>query len=113
LFLLFSIYSFSLLFTIFYSYVLFVGHFIVGVPKRGTNGGFDSSRTGGSGAGAFRVGPPPLTTDEARNQAFGMSSKEEEDEEDKAQEVSEEEVDGSQQHNYRFLFLVNFYFQLD
>jgi hypothetical protein len=42
-----------------------------------------------------------------------MSSKEEENEEDKAQEVSEEEVDGSQQHNYRFLFLVNFYFQLD
>jgi hypothetical protein len=39
------------------------------------------------------------------NQAFGMSSE--------AEEVDEEEVDGGQQHNYRFLFLVNFYSQLD
>jgi hypothetical protein len=69
--------------------------------------------------------PPQLTTDEAMNQAFGTSSEDEEDEdeEDEAEEVSEEEVDGGhqdgaqqdwgQQHNYRFLFLVNFYSQLD
>jgi hypothetical protein len=44
--------------------------------------------------------PPPLTTDEAMNQAFGMSSE-------------EEEADRGQQHNYMFLFLVNFYSQLD
>jgi hypothetical protein len=44
------------------------------------------------------------------NQAFGTSSKEEEDE---AEEVRKEETDGGQQHNYRFLFLVNFYSQLD
>jgi hypothetical protein len=86
LFLLFSIYSFSLLFTIFYSYVLFAGHFIEGAPKRRANGGFDSSRAGP---------PPQLTTDEAMNQAFGMSS-EEEDEEDEVEEVSEEEADGGQ-----------------
>jgi hypothetical protein len=41
-----SIYSFSLLFTIFYSYVLFAGHYIEGAPKRRANGGFDSSRAG-------------------------------------------------------------------
>jgi hypothetical protein len=57
-------------------------------------------------------------TDEAMNQAFGTSSKEDEDEEDEAEEVGEEEADGghqdgAQQHNYRFLFLVNFYSQLD
>jgi hypothetical protein len=34
---------FSLLFTIFYSYFLFAGHFVKEAPKRGTNGGFDSS----------------------------------------------------------------------
>jgi hypothetical protein len=28
-------------------------------------------------------------------------------------EAGEEEVDGGQQHNYKFLFLVNFYSQLD
>jgi hypothetical protein len=39
------------------------------------------------------------------NQAFGMSSDDE--------EASEEEADGGQQHNYMFLFLVNFYSQLD
>jgi hypothetical protein len=59
-------------------------------------------------------------TDEAMNHAFGMSSEQEEDEED---EVSKEEADeghqdraqqdGGQQHNYMFLFLVNFYSQLD
>jgi hypothetical protein len=49
--------------------------------------------------------PPPLTTDEAMNQAFGTLSEEEED--------SEEEADRGQHHNYRFLFLVNFYSQLD
>jgi hypothetical protein len=48
LFLLISICSFSLLFTIFYSYFLFVGHFVEGAPKRGANGGFDSSLVGGS-----------------------------------------------------------------
>jgi hypothetical protein len=52
------------------------------------------------------------------NHAFGMSS-----EEDEAEEVGEEEVDeghqdeaqqdGGPQHNYKFLFLVNFYSQLD
>jgi hypothetical protein len=50
------------------------------------------------------------------NQAFGTSFEEEEDEEDEedeAEEVGEEEADGGQQHNYRFLFLVNFYSQLD
>jgi hypothetical protein len=52
-------------------------------------------------------------TDEAMNQAFGTLSEEEEDEEDKAEEVGEEEADGGQQHNYMFLFLVNFYSQLD
>jgi hypothetical protein len=62
-------------------------------------------------------------TDEVMNQAFGTSSKEDEDEEDEAEEVAEEEADGGhrdgaqqdggQQHNYRFLFLVNFYSQLD
>jgi hypothetical protein len=35
----------------------------------------------------------PLMTDEAMNQAFGMSF---EDEEDEAEEVSEEEADGGQ-----------------
>jgi hypothetical protein len=50
-------------------------------------------------------------TDEAMNQAFGTSS--EEEEEDEAEEVSEEEANGGQQHNYMFLFLVNFYSQLD
>jgi hypothetical protein len=45
------------------------------------------------------------------NQVFGTSSEEEEDE-------AEEEADGGhqdegQQHNYMFLFLVNFYSQLD
>jgi hypothetical protein len=50
LFLLISIYSFSLLFTIFYSYFLFAGYFIEGAPKRGANGGFYSSRAGGSRA---------------------------------------------------------------
>jgi hypothetical protein len=59
--------------------------------------------------------PPRLMTDEAMNQAFGTLSEEEEDEdeEDKAEEVGEEEADGGQQHNYMFLFLVNFYSQLD
>jgi hypothetical protein len=56
---------------------------------------------------------PQLTTDETMNQAFGTLSEEEEDEEDKAEEVGEEEADGGQQHNYMFLFLVNFYSQLD
>jgi hypothetical protein len=61
---------------------------------------------------------PQLTTDEAMNQAFSMSS-----EEDEVEEVGEEEAngghqdgaqqDGGKQHNYRFLFLVNFYSQLD
>jgi hypothetical protein len=46
-------------------------------------------------------------------QAFGMSSEEEEDKEDEAKEVSEKEVDRGHQDNYRFLFLVNFYSQLD
>jgi hypothetical protein len=50
-------------------------------------------------------------TDEAMNQAFGMSS--EEEEEDEVEEVGEEEADGGRQHNYRFLFLVNFYSHLD
>jgi hypothetical protein len=90
---------FSLLFTIFYSYVLFAGHFIEGAPKRGANGGFDSSRAA-----------PLLTTDEAMNHAFGTSSEEEEDE---VEEVGEEEADGGQQHNHMFLSLVNFYSQLD
>jgi hypothetical protein len=35
--------------------------------------------------------PPQLTIDDAMNQAFGTSSKE-----DEAEEVSEEEVDGGQ-----------------
>jgi hypothetical protein len=52
--------------------------------------------------------PPLLTTDEAMNQGFSMSS-----EEGEAEEVDEEEADKGQQHNYRFLFLVNFYSQLD
>jgi hypothetical protein len=48
------------------------------------------------------------------NQAFGTSSEEEEDEEeDEAEEVGEKEADEGLQHNYRFLFLVNFYSQLD
>jgi hypothetical protein len=51
---------------------------------------------------------PQLTTDETMNQAFGTLS-----EEGKGEEVNEEEVDGGQQHSYRFLFLVNFYSQLD
>jgi hypothetical protein len=34
-------------------------------------------------------------------------------EEGEAEEVDEEEADKGQQHNYRFLFLVNFYSQLD
>jgi hypothetical protein len=37
---------------------------------------------------------PPLTIDEAMNQAFGTLSEEEEDKEDEAEEVSEEEADG-------------------
>jgi hypothetical protein len=52
-----------------------------------------------------------LTIDEAMNQAFGTSSEEEEEEE--VEEVGKEEADGGQQHNYRFLFLVKFYSQLD
>jgi hypothetical protein len=40
-------------------------------------------------------------------------SSEVEEEEDEVEEVSEEEVDGGRQHNYRFLFLVNFYSHLD
>jgi hypothetical protein len=36
------------------------------------------------------------------NQAFGTSSEEE------VEEVGKEEADGGHQHNYRFLFLVNF-----
>jgi hypothetical protein len=61
---------------------------------------------------------PQLMTDEAINQAFGTSS-----EEDKGEEDDEEETDGGhqdgapqdggQQHSYKFLFLVNFYSQLD
>jgi hypothetical protein len=84
---------------------LFAGHFVEGVPKRGANGGFDSSRAGGS-----QAAPHPLMTDEAMNQTFGTSSEEEEDE---AEEVGEEEVDRGRQYNYMFLFLVNFYSQLD
>jgi hypothetical protein len=73
------------------------------VPKRGANGGFDSSRAGSSSAGTSRAGPP-LTTDEAMNQAFGTSSKEEEHE---VEEVGKEEADGGhqdggQQHDYMF-----------
>jgi hypothetical protein len=66
---------------------------------------------------------PQLTTDEAMNQVFGTSFEEDKDEEDEAEEVGEEEADGGhqdgaqqdkgQQHNYKFLFLVNFYSQLD
>jgi hypothetical protein len=103
---------FALLFTIFYSYVLFAGHFIEGAPKRGANGGFDSSQAGGSWAGASRAAPL-LTANEAMNQAFGTSSEEEEDEEDEAEEVGEKEADEGLHHNYMFLFLVNFYSQLD
>jgi hypothetical protein len=33
--------------------------------------------------------------------------------EEEVEEAGEEEVDGGQQHNYKFLFLVNFYSQLD
>jgi hypothetical protein len=46
------------------------------------------------------------------NQAFGTLS-EEEDQEDEGEEVGEEEADGGQQHNYRFILLDNFYSQLD
>jgi hypothetical protein len=53
---------------------------------------------------------PPLTTDEAMNQTFGTSSEEEEDE---VEEVGREEADRGQQHKYKFLFLVNFYSELD
>jgi hypothetical protein len=42
-----------------------------------------------------------LMIDEAMNQAFGTSYEEEDE--------AEEEADEGQQHNYRFLFLVNFY----
>jgi hypothetical protein len=76
LFLLIPIYTFSLLFTIFYSYFLFAGYFVEGAPKRGANGSFDSSRAG-----------PQLTTDEAMNQAFGTSSEEDEGEEDEGEVV--------------------------
>jgi flagellar biosynthesis/type III secretory pathway protein FliH len=116
LFLLISIYSF---FTIIYSYFLFAGHFVEGCQKEALM--------------EILIAPeqmtpeqvPPeqalqLTTDEAMNQDFGTSSEEYEDE---AEEVGEEEVDrghqdgaqqdGGQQHNYIFLFLVNFYSQLD
>jgi hypothetical protein len=46
-------------------------------------------------------------------QAFGMSSEEEEDKEDEGKEVSVKEADRGHQDNYKFLFLVNFYSQLD
>jgi hypothetical protein len=52
-------------------------------------------------------------TDDAMNQTFGTSSEEDKGEEDEGEEVDEEEMDGGQQHNYMFLFLVNFYSQLD
>jgi hypothetical protein len=41
---------FSLLFIILYSYFLFVGHFVEGVPEVDVNGGFDASRAGTSRA---------------------------------------------------------------
>jgi hypothetical protein len=107
LFLLIPIYSFSLLFTLFYSYFLFAEYFIEGAPKRGANGVFTAPEQA-----------PQLMTDESMNQAFGTSS-----EEDEGEEVDELETDGGhqdgavqdggQQHNYMFLFLVNFYSQLD
>jgi hypothetical protein len=66
---------------------------------------------------------PQLTTDEAMNHAFGTSSEEDEGEEDEGEVVDEEETneghqdgapqDRGQQHSYMFLFLVNFYSQLD
>jgi hypothetical protein len=45
------------------------------------------------------------------NQAFGTSSEEDEDEEEEADEGHQDgaQQDGGQQHNYRFLFLVNFF----
>jgi hypothetical protein len=41
--------------------------------------------------------PPPLTTIEAMNQAFGTSFEEEEDKEDEVEEVGEEEADRGHQ----------------
>jgi hypothetical protein len=107
LFLLISIYSFSLLFTIFYSYFLFVGYFIEGHQRDVLMGGLTAPEQ------AALEQPPQLMTDDAMNQAFGTSSEEDEGEEDEGEEVDEEEMDGGQQHNYMFLFLVNFYSQLD
>jgi hypothetical protein len=45
------------------------------------------------------------------NQTFGTSSEEDEDEEEEADEGHQDgaQQDGGQQHNYRFLFLVNFF----
>jgi hypothetical protein len=45
------------------------------------------------------------------NQAFGTSSEEDEDEEEEADEGHQDgaQQDEGQQHNYRFLFLVNFF----
>jgi hypothetical protein len=45
------------------------------------------------------------------NQAFGTSSEEDEEEEEEADEGHQDgaQQDGGQQHNYMFLFLVNFF----
>jgi hypothetical protein len=45
------------------------------------------------------------------NQTFGTSSEEDEDEEEEADEGHQDgaQQDGGQQHNYKFLFLVNFF----
>jgi hypothetical protein len=51
--------------------------------------------------------------DEAMNHAFGTSSEEDEGEEVDKEETDGGHQDGGLQHNYRFLFLVNFYSLLD
>jgi hypothetical protein len=81
---------------------LFVGYFVEGSQREALMGVLTAPEQA-----------TQLTINEAMNQAFGMSSEEDEGEEDEGEEVNEEETDGGQQHNYRFLFLVNFYSQLD
>jgi hypothetical protein len=83
LFLLISIYSFSLLFTIFYPYFLFVGYFVEGSQREALMGVLTAPEQA-----------TQLTINEAMNQAFGTSSEEDEGKEDEGEEVNEEETDG-------------------
>jgi hypothetical protein len=102
LFLLISIYSFSLLFTIFYPYFLFVGYFVEGSQREALMGVLTAPEQA-----------TQLTINEAMNQAFGTSSEEDEGKEDEGGGGQRGGDGRGQQHNYRFLFLVNFYSQLD